>query len=238
MRLMSCLPDWTAPEHTPAETRSKELPHYDSNLFTPPSLLPAWQRHSAFLAVRLFAKIPPPISSFSRKIVNWPMIFIWQAPAGRRRSGGDNSTIRSSNALIQQTLSGSHTLAEAKLRERNRNHRRNCWKQDHSYRSPRWVCLIASGHRRMAFSAPMRWTRRSWVWMARIIRKPPLVCSPGLISIFGAYIVPPSLRLSARKTPALAETAAVELSLTTGVAQLLLQYAGQLSDARSVTANS
>ncbi len=37
---------------------------------------------------------------------------------------------------------------------------------------------------------------------------------------------------------ALAETAAVELSLTTGVAQLLLQYAGQLSDARSVRTNS
>lgn len=42
-----------------------------------------------------YARILHLINSSNRNKSNWPMIFILPAPAGRRRSGGNNSMTRS-----------------------------------------------------------------------------------------------------------------------------------------------
>lgn len=42
-----------------------------------------------------YARILRLINSSNRNKSNWPMIFILPAPAGRRRSGGNNSMTRS-----------------------------------------------------------------------------------------------------------------------------------------------
>lgn len=165
------------------------------------------------------------------------MIFIWPVPANRRRSGGDNSTIRSWMRLSNKRWRAPIRLLKQSCAKRKRSRRRNCWKRVHSYRSPRWVCLTANGHRRMVFSDLMRWTRRSWVWMARIIRKRLLVCSPELISILGrtSFRRRGGSRRAKRRACRNRRRGVVAYHRRCAA---LLQYAGQLSDARSVTANS
>ena len=70
------------------------------------------------------------------------------------------------------------------------------------------------------FLSLMRWMRQHWVWTGRTIRKPQSVCLAGLdLDLWGVHRSAVAAAIGAHNA-ALAETAAVELSLTTGVAQL------------------
>lgn len=60
------------------------------------------------------------INSSNRNKSNWPTIFILPAPATQAQWWKQLNDPQL-DALIQRTLSGSHTLAEAKLREEKRS---------------------------------------------------------------------------------------------------------------------
>ncbi len=54
-----------------------------------------WQHDADFRRVPSYVRILHLINSSNRNKSNWPTIFILPAPAGRRRSGGNNSMTRS-----------------------------------------------------------------------------------------------------------------------------------------------
>lgn len=88
------------------------------------------------------------------------------------------------DALIQRTLSGSHTLAEAKLREEKAQSQAD---------------LLDAGSQLQVAALGMR---QHWVWTGRTIRKPQSVCLPDWILICGVCIAqrlpPPLARIMPR----------------------------------------